>query len=485
MRESVVLTILCLSVWPLACGPTDSNERPAATISVDEDVVPVGQEVFLDGSESVDPDSDPLIYRWSLRAPSGSAAELGNGRAQRVSFTPDIEGDYTVQLTVDDGALESQTESVIISARVMDNNEPPVADAGTDITTEPEQTVKLDATGSTDPDGDTLTFAWSIESKPSGTETTLDDPTVARPSFVPDVAGSYIFEVVVSDTDGESDSDMVVVEVVQVNPNDPPMAEAGEPVTVEAGTEVRLDGGESSDPNGDPLAFQWTLDSAPDSSSGTIKDPGQQIATFTPDVAGEYVFSLTVDDGNATDSDTVTISAEPPLPCLIIGEMYEGASFDKAVEIYNCGDSTVELSDFGVCLVQNADTTCSRDFAFVGQLAAGATRVVCHPDFAWNTTQSDACTTRDTVANFNGDDRMYIFEDIDGTGSYTSGDLVVDAFGEIANQPTSKPWEAADYRRCNFEQYDGSGAFDHTNYYEKLDTSDKSHLGRPPSEGCP
>ncbi len=487
MRKFVVFATICLSLWPLACGPVQSeNQRPTAQISVDNEEVTVGEEIFVAGTDSTDPDGDPLIHRWSLDAPDTSQAELSRTRGERVSFVPDVAGDYTVELWVDDGALKSTRTSVVITARETEGgNEPPVADAGSDLTAEPDQTVGLDASGSSDPDGDTLTFSWIIDRAPSGSATSLDDPTSATPSFVPDVSGTYIFEVEVSDPDGANDSDMVVVEVVQVNPNDPPVAEAGEPSTVEVGTAATLDGSESSDPNGDTLTFLWTIDSAPASSTASIANPEQATTTFTPDVAGEFVFSLTVGDGEGTRSDTVTITAEPPLPCLIIGEVYEGASYDKALEFYNCGDSSLDLSTFGVCLVQNTDTTCSQDLLFTGQLAAGETRVLCHPDFSWDATQNDACTVRDTVANFNGDDRLFLFEDVDATGTYTTDDTITDAFGEIANQPNTKVWESADYRRCNFEQFPGDSPFDHTVYYEKLGVDDKTHLGTAPTETCP
>ncbi|MGM0556939.1 MAG: PKD domain-containing protein [Myxococcota bacterium] len=484
MRKSVVFTIFVLLLWPLGCGPTSSNERPIANIAVDEDVVSLGEEVFLNGTGSADPDGDPLIFRWSLTTPSGSMAQLGNARARRVSFIPDKEGDYTIRLTVDDGALES-SESVIISARVSDTNQAPVADAGIDITTEPEQTVQLDGTGSTDPDGDTLTYAWTIDSKPSESAVSLDDPSAAEPQFVPDVSGSYVFELEVTDPDGASDQDMVVVDVVQVNPNDPPVAEAGDPTTVEAGTQVTLDGSASTDPNGDTLTYLWAIDSAPSSSTATIENADQETTVFTPDVEGEYILKLTVGDGDATDSDTVTITAEPPLPCLIFGEIYEGDSFDKAVEIYNCGDSTIELSDFGYCLVQNANTTCNKDLLLSGELAAGETTVLCHTESTWVKMQNGLCEIQNDVVNFNGDDRMFIFEDSDSSDNYTLGETVVDAFGEIDNQPTSTPWAEKVYRRCNFEQYDGTGAFDNTLYYETVEPPDATHLGTPPTEGCP
>jgi hypothetical protein len=486
MPKTVVAAVTCLAFLPLACGPGESeNQAPIAQISVDDNVVDVDEEVFLDGSDSSDPNGDTLIHRWTLSTPSGSASALNKRRGPNVSFVPDVDGEYTVELVVDDGLAESSPAAVVISAREADGNQPPTADAGSDITAEPQQEVTLDGTNSSDPDGDSLTYNWTIDSEPTDATASLDDPTSSEPTFTPGVSGTWVFELEVVDPEGETDTDMVVVEVVQVNPNDPPVAEAGDPQTVEVGTQVTLDGSASSDPNGDTLSFQWAIDSSPADSTAALSDADQSTAILTPDVAGEYVLSLTVGDGRDTDMDMVTVTAEPPLPCLIIGEVYEGASFEKAVEVFNCGDSALDVSEFGFCLVQNADTTCSRELIFSGTLAAGATRVVCHPQFVSGGPQPDFCDASDLVANFNGDDRMFVFEDTDASGTYTSDDTIVDAFGEIANQPSSKPWEDADYRRCNFEQFDGQSGFDDTVYYEKVSIGDTSDLSVAPTEGCP
>ena len=47
-------------------------------------------------------------------------------------------------------------------------------------------------------------------------------------------------------------------------------------------------------------------------------------------------------------------------PCVIISEYIEGwGAYNKAIELYNCGSSPLDLSTIGVCIVRNADTSCS------------------------------------------------------------------------------------------------------------------------------
>ncbi len=89
-----------------------------------------------------------------------------------------------------------------------------------------------------------------------------------------------------------------------------PVANAGVPQsTLVAGT-VRLDGGASSDANGDALGFAWSFVSRPVGSVATLAGAATGNPTFVPDVAGTYVVGLTVSDGRLSSAaSTVSISA--------------------------------------------------------------------------------------------------------------------------------------------------------------------------------
>ena len=93
---------------------TVTNSAPAITL-----VAPAGalrgEAVSLSGVGS-DPEGDALTISWELVAlPSGSAAVLASQSGSTTSFTADLEGDYRVRVTVNDGLLTAQ-QSVSLTA---------------------------------------------------------------------------------------------------------------------------------------------------------------------------------------------------------------------------------------------------------------------------------------------------------------------------------------------------------------------------------
>jgi hypothetical protein len=87
-------------------------------------------------------------------------------------------------------------------------NEPynwePVADCGDDQLKIVTETVQLDGSGSSDLEGEAITYEWSIVEQPTGSTAVLNDATIVNPVFVPDIAGEYLVELIVND--GTKDS---------------------------------------------------------------------------------------------------------------------------------------------------------------------------------------------------------------------------------------------------------------------------------------
>jgi PKD repeat protein len=141
--------------------------------------------------------------------------------------------------------------------------------------------------------------------------------------------GCYTVKLTVILSNGMSSSTQKVDFVCLDNPNQPPVADAGPDQTVflqfpqgdRKGflnpAHVILDGSGSSDPDNDPLTFQWQFTSTPKGSTAQLSDPTAENPEFDADVAGDYVVELVVDDGHAAKvesaPDTVTITAEAPV----------------------------------------------------------------------------------------------------------------------------------------------------------------------------
>ena len=172
-------------------------------------------------------------------------------------------------------------------------NTKPLAAAGSDRTVALGEIVALDASGSTDRDGDRLSYSWSFVSVPDGSGVRLSDPNALRPRFAVDLLGDYVVELSVSDGKGISVADRVVVSTANARPVAVPRLDHA----VRLGESVKLDGSASHDPDGDVPGYAWTLLEAPMRSTARLVGSKSAAPTLTPDVHGEYLVQLIVTDG--------------------------------------------------------------------------------------------------------------------------------------------------------------------------------------------
>ena len=199
--------------------------------------------------------------------------------------------------------------------------QPPVADAGGDLQASVNSSVPLNGSGSTDPDGGSLTYAWELTTRPDGSSASVASPTQVTTTFTPDVAGTYVATLTVTDTDNNDASDAVTIEVSEAV-GTPPVAdiqdEKGDPINEDQGNNTvtvtasySLDGSDSYDLEGDALTYAWEIVEKPEGSErATINGSDQANAVFTPDAIGAYVIRLTVSDpGGNTGAAEVTLIA--------------------------------------------------------------------------------------------------------------------------------------------------------------------------------
>lgn len=283
------------------------NSAPVANAGPDQSHV-IHTNVVLNGSGSSDVDGNALTYSWAfVSKPEGSAAALTNPTSVMPSFEMDRAGTYVVSLVVHDGLLFSAPDTVSITTL----NSPPVANAGPDQTVFVATTVTLDGTGSTDVDGNAITYAWALVSAPAGSGATLDSATVPRPTFVIDRPGVYVAQLVVHDGSVPSAPDTVTI----TTENSSPVANAGANQTVIAGRIVVLDGAASHDVDGDPLTFKWSFASVPAGSAAVLSDATNASPSFVLDKEGMFVVQLIVNDGAADSAPaTVTITTTNSQP---------------------------------------------------------------------------------------------------------------------------------------------------------------------------
>jgi hypothetical protein len=194
-------------------------------------------------------------------------------------------------------------------------NEAPVANAG--ITQNvtlgfvggvTSKTVTLDGTGSTDPNNNPLTFAWSL-TKPAGSTAVLSSSTSPKPTFTADLVGTYTATLVVKDDSNLESKAPSIVTIVASISNSLPIANAGvkQFVVFGASTTVTLDGTYSNDDDNDQLTYNWTLLQKPPTSTAVLSSTTSSRPTFKADLAGDYVAQLVVNDGKVSSTPTSVI----------------------------------------------------------------------------------------------------------------------------------------------------------------------------------
>lgn len=309
------LKSLVFSVFLVGCAteplPSSDKNQPPIARAGEARSAAVADVLTFDGSASEDPDGDALTYRWSLVGPASSTTSLTSARYVAATLQPDVPGEYQVTLVVNDGLVDSEPATVLVTVAgpVVVPNAAPIAVPAGPATVVVGTVATLDGTASTDPDGDGIFFDWVLEASPEGSAARLDDPLSPLPTFTPDLPGEYALSLVVTDGSADSEPSPIVVTAVPV-PNQPPTAAAGRNFNIATGNTARFDGTDSSDPEGSALSFRWSILNAPATSAAMLAGADTSTPSLQIDVDGTYEVELIVNDG-AVDSapDTVSVTA--------------------------------------------------------------------------------------------------------------------------------------------------------------------------------
>ena len=156
--------------------------------------VPLGTSVRMFGSATKGDAKGSFAYRWNfVETPAGSTltdANMTAADSRNPVFTPDVEGEYQLQLTVLVGNtanyhLNPQTGQAELvppnvaqdtaTIKVTSENLAPVVSAGSDQNASVGAEIKLDGTDTTDPNGDELIYAWTLVTWPQDSKLTNED----------------------------------------------------------------------------------------------------------------------------------------------------------------------------------------------------------------------------------------------------------------------------------------------------------------------
>ena len=311
-------------VWPVtlmiddgAGGTTSArhyfnarNNPPLAAFTATPDKGETPLTVEFDASASFDADGHALEYTWDF----GDGSPAATGVTATHTYT--VQGTYFAALTVTDG--HGGTGGAV--QRIEAGNQAPTP-AFTHTSTEglPPVEVSFDATGSTDPEGDPLTFAWDFG----------DGATAAGPTPSHTFTDFGTFEVVLTVDDGQGNV-RSTTRTLRIQNRPPVPAFTFSPESGNAPQTINFNASASSDPEGQPLSFFWEFG---DGATATGPTPthtyteaiNTQVRLTVTDPQGAsalLVKPLSILDAQGRRAPELPLSPEPD-PALLPGVVFQ------------------------------------------------------------------------------------------------------------------------------------------------------------------
>ncbi|WP_440054543.1 PKD domain-containing protein [Pseudoalteromonas sp. T1lg65] len=304
MKAVTLMISAILTLGLTACGGSSSSspkkdpppkvddgkvksQPPVAKVNAVNDVE-IGQTITLDGSSSSLPEGTMVLWLM-LEKPESSKAQLSDTKTLQPSFTVDVAGKYEVQLLLTNGDKTSAA-NVSFTLEQSTENQQPTATFSADTTNlYPNEAVTFDASRSSDPDGDQLTYQWSVDTFRNNAEYSITEGNTVKATFSTATVGKYVVNLTVSDGT-LTDTFSKTIDVTK-SPLKPVIIA---PSSAKIGDEVFLTAGNSTLNSNTELT--WRLNNKPENSKVELHGSNTMALSFIPDVAGLYSVQLMLAD---------------------------------------------------------------------------------------------------------------------------------------------------------------------------------------------
>jgi gliding motility-associated-like protein len=291
--------------------PAAVNQPPQAFAGADQVITSPVNSITLFGTGS---DADGIVVSYLWTKLSGPTATLTNANNASLSLSAMSEGVYIFRLTVTDDKGATNNDDVTVTLNAATVNQPPVANAGVDITIQlPTSSANINGSGS-DADGSIASYSWVKVSGPTVTLGVATNPTLSVTNLV---EGIYTFRLQVTDNNGASSTDDMILTVNPASVNQSPIVNAGADKIIFLPVNTVQISGSASDPDGTIVSRVWTQVSGP--STATLVNATTTLLTANNLIEGVYRFRLTATDNQSSsgsDDVQVTVNAatanQPP-----------------------------------------------------------------------------------------------------------------------------------------------------------------------------
>ncbi|MFI3118914.1 MAG: PKD domain-containing protein [Methylococcaceae bacterium] len=272
-----------------------TNAAPTASFTATPTSGNAALTVNLDASASNDSDGNVVLYAWS-----SSDGQSASGKLASFEFSSAGTPVITLTVTDDKGGKGTAQKTISVSAKPVANKAPLASFSATPQSGSAPLTVNLDASASTDSDGNVALYAWSSSDGQSASGKLA--------SFEFSSAGTPVITLTVTDDKGATHSTQKTISVsVKLVANKAPLASfSATPQSGSAPLTVNLDASASTDSDGNVALYAW--------SSSDGQSASGKLASFEFSSAGTPVITLTVTDdkgGKGTAQKTIEVKPKP------------------------------------------------------------------------------------------------------------------------------------------------------------------------------